>query len=131
MALVREGASLDARYSEPSIDLATLAETLSASVAPTKDAGAPPTLRAPLLSWDAADRVLRVNTWAVLSRFWKQPGWKSLLDEQKGFVRDAPVPRSRLRAHVGGRIVPDTESALRRGMDHLIEEVDRSIDLAL
>ena len=128
MTLAREGASLDARYSEPSVDLATLVDSLGASIVPTSDPAGSPTMRAPLLTWDAGDRVLRINTWAVLSRFWKQPGWKALLDEQKGFVRDAPVPRSRLRAHVGGRIVPHTESELRLGMAQLIAEIDAAID---
>src|SRR6266542_130728 len=131
MVLVREGASLDARYTEPAIDLATLVTSLGASIRPTSDLATSGSMRAPLLAWDPAERVLRINTWAVLSRFWKQPGWRSLLDEQKGFVRDAPVPRSRLRAHVGGRIVPETESALRRGLEHLIEEIDSAIDLVL
>src|SRR5262249_39216508 len=56
-----------------------------------------------------------------------QPGWKALLNEEKGFVRDAPVPRSRGRAHVGGKIVPDTESQLRRGIQRLITEIDAII----
>jgi hypothetical protein len=48
--------------------------------------------------------------------------------EQDGFLRDCAVPRSASRAHVGGRVVPGTESSLRQAMDGLVKAIDREID---
>jgi hypothetical protein len=127
MALVRDGASLDARYAEPSIDLATLLASLAEAV-PADPSARQPAARWPLLAWDAGERVLTVNTRAALTRFWATGGWRRLLDEREGFVRDAPVPRSGARAHVGGRLVPGTEAPLRQGVDALVRALDAAID---
>src|SRR5262245_934526 len=127
MALVRDGASLDARYAEPSVDLATLLASLAEAI-PADPSAQQAAARWPLLAWDADERVLTVNTRAVLARFWRTAGWRRLLDERDGFVRDAPVPRSGARAHVGGRVVPGTEAGLNQGVDALVRALDDAID---
>jgi hypothetical protein len=75
---VRDGASLDARYAEPSVDLATLVAGLVEAIPVAPSADRPPA-RWPLLTWGAGGRVLEVNTRAVLTRFWQTASWRQLL----------------------------------------------------
>src|SRR5690242_13007270 len=119
MSISRDGASLDAHFAEPAIDLATLIEGLAEAVATPTDPTTPPTAEHwPLLTWDAQEQVLSLNTRAVLARFWQTRAFKQL---GSGFLRNASVPKSRARAHLGGQIVHGTEGRLRAATDKLAQ----------
>src|SRR5215510_6028160 len=105
------GALLSAQVPEPSVDLATLIEFLADSLAPTGAAGPDGW---PLLSWSPADRTLGINTFGVLWRLRRPDKPRRVLSQ--GFISNAPVPRGSQRAHLGGRLAPQSESRLRAGV---------------
>lgn len=130
MTHLSDGARLEVRYPEPALDLATLADCLADAVpVPADGSGAQPRQRWSLLRWDAERGVLGINTRAVLQRLTTTPGFRSLKPtDDSGFLRDAPVPRSRARAHLGGRILEGSGGRLRQGLDRLVAHLDAALD---
>lgn len=120
------GASLETRAPEPAVDLASLIEFLAPAV------GARPNERAPfnwpMLSWSAEERVLGINTLAPLWRFRNDERARKVLGQH--FIANAPIPKSAARAHLGGRITPDSEGRLRTAMERLTRAIDAEIDAA-
>lgn len=128
MSMTRDGASLDAHFAEPAIDLATLIEGLAEAVSPPDIATRYPAERWPIISWDTRERALGLNTRGVLARFWHTRPVRQLGSR---FLRDAPIPKSRARAHLGGQIVPGTEGRLRIATNRLVRVLDAEIDAAV
>src|SRR5260370_4031360 len=123
MAASNAGALLTAQVPEPSVDLATVVEYLADSISPT---GATDPDSWPLLSWSPSQQLLGINTFGVLRRL-RGPGkTRRVLSQQ--FVSNAPVPRSAQRAHLGGRLAPDSEGRLRSAVEKLVRGIDQEID---
>jgi hypothetical protein len=132
MADAWEGASLEVRYVEPSLDLASLVACLSDAVPATPAPGVGAAHRdareraQPLLAWQPATGVLAINTGGVLARLATSRG--ALGSSHGGFVRDAPVPRVNARAYLGGRIVEGTGGKLQQALDTLVDRIEAEID---
>ncbi len=122
MAASTAGALLTAEVPEPSVDLATLVEFLAESLAPMGAAG-PDSW--PLLSWSPGERTLGINTFGVLWRLRRPDQARKVLSQ--GFIANAPVPRSSQRAHLGGRLAPQSEGRLRAAVEKLVRGVDGEI----
>src|SRR5919205_400814 len=134
-----EGASLEVRYVEPSLDLANLVACLADAVpvrpataiarAGDRDAG---DRSRPLLEWRPEVGTLAINTGAVLSRLPAGRRYRALQPGYDGgFVRDAPVPRTNARAYLGGRIVEGSGGALQQAVEALVAGVEAEIDAAI
>ncbi|HEV2122624.1 MAG TPA: hypothetical protein VGW38_07605, partial [Chloroflexota bacterium] len=126
MTYTADGASLEVRFVEPSVDLATLATCLAEAVpghAVQTDRQEQPA--ALLLNWDPVERVLSIDTRVVLARMTRTRGFRTL---STGFCRDTTVPRSKARAHLGGHIVDGTDGVLRQALDCLTANVESALD---
>jgi hypothetical protein len=122
MAAANAGALLTAQVPEPSVDLATLVEFLAESLSPTGTAGPDAW---PLFSWSPADRTLGINTFGVLWRLRGPDQPRRVLSQS--FIANAQVPRSSQRAHLGGRLKPQTEGRLRVAVEKLVRGIDAEI----
>src|SRR5438128_1164996 len=122
MAASNAGALLTAQVPEPSVDLATLVEFLAESLSPAGTTGPEAW---PLLSWSPADRVLGINTFGVLWRLRGPDQQRRVLSQT--FIANAQVPRSSQRAHLGGRVKPQSEGRLRAAIEKLVRGIDAEI----
>jgi hypothetical protein len=137
MAAVPEGASLEVRYVEPSLDLATLAACLADAVPPPPHAP-PQSARSPardrarsLIEWQPEAGTLVVDTGAALSRLAGTRDYRTLQPgPDGGFIRDAPVPRAKTRAYVGGRIVEGSGGRLQQSLEQMVSRIDAELDRA-
>lgn len=126
------GASLEVRRPEPAVDLATLVECLADAVPlPANSGSVKPHQRWSLFTWNPTEAGgnLAIDTRAVISRLTTSKAFQQLkLGPHAGFLRDAPVPRHRTRAQVGGRIVEGTGGRLRQALGRLASSVDTDLD---
>src|SRR5687768_4447749 len=130
MAAAPEGASLEVRFVEPSLDVASLVACLSDAVPALPSAvdvathhGAQERCRT-MMAWEPETGVLAIDTGAVLSRLATTKDYRALQPgHTRGFVRDAPVPRTSARAYLGGRIVEGSGGRLQQALDRLTDRI--------
>lgn len=125
--MTSSGASLETRAPEPAVDLAALIDYLAPAVPLQPGQNGPNGWH--LLQWSPNDRVLGINTLAVLWRFRYDKRARDSLGQH--FVSNASTPRSAARAHLGGRLVPDSEGRLQAAIGRLIAAIDSEIDSAV
>lgn len=126
------GASLEVRRTEPSVDLATLVECLADAVPlPASGSNLLARQQRSLFIWQASPTgaILSIDTRAVLSRLTTTSAFRRLKPgSDTGFLRDAPTPRRRAAAHMGGRIVEGTGGQLHAHVTRLVSLVDAELE---
>jgi hypothetical protein len=123
------GASAGVRVPEPAVDLAALVQHLAGAIRPLSLADPRhPAADRPFITWDAGERVLTMDTHAVLFRLWARAAARQAM---RAFLVDAEVPKTRARAYLGGVIKPGSELALRDATKNLVDGIDGQVEAAM
>jgi hypothetical protein len=125
------GAAISARARTPSIDLASLADLVSKSIAANTSIEGASAL--PLAVIDEKGKRLRINLRGVLGRLLSHKDFKPTFSsgETSGFIRDTDFPPRGTAAKMGGRLLPGSEAKATKAIGNLHEVICQELDTAL
>lgn len=129
------GASVHARGQIPSTDLASLIKFMVKAYPPDRNA-TNPVYAWPVLTFDAKNNRLGINTYGILRRFLAQKDLQASFKQSpgKGFLRDTASPPKGFSAKLGGRLfkdnIPEVSQHLTQ-LKRLIETEITNLDVSV